>query len=66
MNFRKEEIPNLSTWPRGMSHTITKISRTLATSFWALFEFGCEEEVTIRGVIFFQEKNLQLRHRPWS
>ena len=28
----------------------------IATSFWVAFEFGCEERVTIRGVVFFQEK----------
>jgi len=27
-----------------------------ATSFWALFKFGYEEGVAIRGVVFFQEK----------
>ena len=27
-----------------------------ANSFWASFGFGCEERVTIRGVVFFQEK----------
>jgi len=27
-----------------------------ATSFWVAFEFGCEERVAIRGVVFFQEE----------
>ena len=27
-----------------------------ATSFWVAFEFGCEERVAIRGIVFFQEK----------
>jgi len=48
MNFRARHVAHqYQDFSYEFSYTVT--------SFWALFKFGCEERVTIRGVVFFQE-----------
>jgi len=60
MNFSKgrdSKFANLGA--RHVTHQYQDFSYAFsdtATSFWAPFEFGCKERVTIRGVVFFQEK----------
>jgi len=54
---RDSEFANLAAWH--VAHHYQDFSYAFsdtATSFWELFGFGCEEGVTIRGVVFFQEK----------